>query len=537
MVFPITVSPADPLGQTCLSPQTFTYTGATLTAGIPNPDCIGSMQPSNIRDVWMKVRVPSSGKLSLQAPYNGAYYALQVLTATACNGAFTQIACALGSPVSLSGLAPNSLLYLRVFYWSGGANPSGTFKICVEARNDVPAVNNTVGKVGIGIDSPFTKLQVVGSGFFHDKVVAGSDIETRGNLIVQGKIVNPLGTNTSFDGIDTRTINALDSLQMTNRLGNKIGLYGAMGGNHYGLGVQSGLLQIYADAAGANIGLGYGRSGSFTERARVINNGEVAFQTNGRMSVRTGSQSAGIWFNNAANTGNVGFTGVPNDNMVGFFGNNGAGWGLTMNANNGYVGIGLNGSVAMAPLQFSNALGLTKISLYKGAYGDVGIGVYGGEMRLQNDIPNGKISMGVIETTGSYTELAKAERGGPFAFSILGSLWVNGTTYASDGRFKKNIEPLQESLEKVLQMQGVSYQMKADEFPTAHFDTATQVGLIAQDIEKIVPEVVTEGPTGYKAIDYAKLVPLLIESIKAQQAMLQKQQEEIDALKKKKRFR
>ena len=87
----------------------------------------------------------------------------------------------------------------------------------------------------------------------------------------------------------------------------------------------------------------------------------------------------------------------------------------------------------------------------------------------------------------------------------------------SDGRFKKNIEPLQESLDKVLQLQGVSYQMKADEFPKEHFDSATQVGLIAQDVEKIVPEVVTEGPNGYKAIDYAKLVPLLIESIKAMQ--------------------
>jgi hypothetical protein len=125
-------------------------------------------------------------------------------------------------------------------------------------------------------------------------------------------------------------------------------------------------------------------------------------------------------------------------------------------------------------------------------------------------------------------------RNGVYTFSILGSLWANGTTYASDGRFKKNIEPLQESLDKVLQLQGVSYEMKTDEFPKEHFDTGTQVGLIAQDVEKIVTEVVTEGPNEYKAIDYAKLVPLLIESIKAQQERMLKMQEEIDGLKKKK---
>lgn len=173
--------------------------------------------------------------------------------------------------------------------------------------------------------------------------------------------------------------------------------------------------------------------------------------------------------------------------------------------------------------------------MYKGTYGDVGIGVYGGELRLQNDIPNGKISMGVIQTNGSYAELAKAERNGAYAFSIFGSLWANGTTYASDGRFKKNIEPLQESLEKVLQLQGVSYEMKTAEFPNQYFNAGQQVGLIAQEVEKIVPEVVSENPDGYKAIDYSKLVPLLIESIKAQQAMLLKQQAEIDALKKKRK--
>jgi hypothetical protein len=75
--------------------------------------------------------------------------------------------------------------------------------------------------------------------------------------------------------------------------------------------------------------------------------------------------------------------------------------------------------------------------------------------------------------------------------------------------------------------------MKADEFRQEHFDTGTQVGLIAQDVEKIVPEVVTEGPNGYKAIDYAKLVPLLIESIKTLSYQVELQRQQIEELKKK----
>jgi hypothetical protein len=215
---------------------------------------------------------------------------------------------------------------------------------------------------------------------------------------------------------------------------------------------------------------------------------------------------------------------MASDNLVGLYGATGANWGLTMNTANGNVGIGLGSSSAQVPLQFSNALGLTKISLYRGTYGDVGIGVYGGELRLQNDIPNGKVSLGVIETTGSYTELAKAEHNGAYAFSIFGSLWANGTTYASDERFKQNITAIKSPLQKLMQLNGVEYEMKTTTFAKNHFTPGRQMGLIAQNVEKVIPEAVSE-MDGYKGVDYARLVPLLIESIKE----LQKEIEELKA--------
>jgi len=72
-------------------------------------------------------------------------------------------------------------------------------------------------------------------------------------------------------------------------------------------------------------------------------NPAFALDVTGRSRIRTGGGTAGIWFMNAANTVNRAFTGMANDDYVGFWGNNGAGWGLNMNVNNGNVGLGTMG--------------------------------------------------------------------------------------------------------------------------------------------------------------------------------------------------
>jgi hypothetical protein len=161
----------------------------------------------------------------------------------------------------------------------------------------------------------------------------------------------------------------------------------------------------------------------------------------------------------------------------------------------------------------------------------VGIGAYPGELRLQNDIPNGKVSMGVIQTDGSFSELVKAERNGAYAMSVFGDIWANGVTYSSDERFKQNISPIASPLQKLLQINGVEYEMKTTEFTKNHFQGRKQIGLIAQNVEKVIPEAVNE-MDGYKGVDYAKLVPLLIESVKEQQKQLDNKQKQIDELKK-----
>lgn len=513
---------ADPLGQACLPTHSYTYTGATLTPGIPNPSCQSSYF-SEIRDVWFKVRVPQSGKLTINSPAQQATV-LTAYSATACNGTFTQLACASSAPLVFNATS-GSLVYIRLNKWSNTIYPDATVLLCAAARNDVAAVNNSVGRIGIAIDTPFAKLDVSGDGIFRDKLTVASDLETRGNLIVQGNIINRTA-NTGLTGQLT-----LDSLAFPSRLGNKLSLYGGFGGGYYGWGIQGGTLQMFSDASASTIAFGYGSSNSFTERARIINQGEYGMTLKGRIQLQTGTNSAGLWLTNTANNANVSFIGLASDNQVGFYGP-GAGWGLTMNTNTANVGIGLTGGNPLRPLSFPAALG-EKILLYPGGVGEVGIGVYGNELRLHADNPGAKVSFGTQDNAGNFTETGKFEKSGVYALSVFGSIWANGTTYASDSRFKQNIVPLDNSLDKIMKLSGVSYQMKTSEFPGQHFDNNPQVGLIAQDVEKIVPEVVSTNADGYKAIDYAKLVPLLIESIKAQQVKMDAMQKEIEVLKRK----
>jgi hypothetical protein len=100
--------------------------------------------------------------------------------------------------------------------------------------------------------------------------------------------------------------------------------------------------------------------------------------------------------------------------------------------------------------------------------------------------------------------------------NINGTLVMTAFTSPSDARNKKNIEPLAVSLDKVLQLKGVSYDWKSEGNTSGDFDKRKQIGLIAQEVEEIIPEVVYTDNKGYKSLSYDKLVPLLIEAIKEQ---------------------
>ena len=95
---------------------------------------------------------------------------------------------------------------------------------------------------------------------------------------------------------------------------------------------------------------------------------------------------------------------------------------------------------------------------------------------------------------------------------------------SSDKKLKENIKPISKPLDKVLKLNGVEFDWKeltAEEKKTIHGNEGHDVGVIAQEVEKVLPEVVQTRDNGYMAVKYEKMVPLLIEAIKELKAEIE----------------
>jgi hypothetical protein len=94
---------------------------------------------------------------------------------------------------------------------------------------------------------------------------------------------------------------------------------------------------------------------------------------------------------------------------------------------------------------------------------------------------------------------------------------------SSDKNLKDNITPISNPIEKIQKIGGYEF----DWIPTdeAHSYEGHDIGVIAQEIEEVLPEVVTTRDSGYKGVKYEKIVPLLIQAIKEQQEQINELQD------------
>jgi hypothetical protein len=122
------------------------------------------------------------------------------------------------------------------------------------------------------------------------------------------------------------------------------------------------------------------------------------------------------------------------------------------------------------------------------AYGDVGIGVTNPTQKL--DVA------GTVNASGGYTQV-------------------------SDVKFKKDITAIESPLNKILNIKGVTYSWKTDEYKERGFSEGTHYGVIGQEIEKVLPDVVKESPNGEKSVSYTEIIPVLIEAVKEQQKVIE----------------
>ena len=142
-----------------------------------------------------------------------------------------------------------------------------------------------------------------------------------------------------------------------------------------------------------------------------------------------------------------------------------------------------------------------------------------------------------IRILGSTGNVGIGTASPAYKLDVNGNIHATAFPTSSDIRFKKNITPLENSLEKIKKLQGVKYEW--NEFVNSKRDgyklNVPIIGLIAQDVEKIVPEVVdlwklSDDCQDARSIDYPRLIPVLIEAIKEQQIIIENQNQKIENL-------
>ena len=108
---------------------------------------------------------------------------------------------------------------------------------------------------------------------------------------------------------------------------------------------------------------------------------------------------------------------------------------------------------------------------------------------------------------------------GTNTLSVVGSIAANGNVIAynaSDKRLKKNIKPITNALDKVSKLSGNTFTWRKGYYSGQNKELVKEqdVGVIAQEVQAVLPEAVYERETGILAVDYQKIIPLLIEAIK-----------------------
>lgn len=122
-----------------------------------------------------------------------------------------------------------------------------------------------------------------------------------------------------------------------------------------------------------------------------------------------------------------------------------------------------------------------------------------------------------------------------YKLDVNGNIRVYTTVYTSDKRFKTDISNLSSTLDKIKQMQGISYRLLGEDLqPVTPSQSGVnkQFGLFAQDLRNVYPELVYEDSKGFLSVDYVSLIPVLIEAIKEQQSQIDDLKKRIDNMSK-----
>ncbi len=419
-----------------------------------------------------------------------------------------------------------------------GAAASNTFRTFAGTLGSAAGSELSLANIG------FSSTNNSSLGIRAYRTAFGSDWMTTA-LLIEHDVDNTARVNSTFlalgptgnIGIGTVTPNA--PLGFPASLGKKITLYPGVTGD-VGMAVQGNLFQIYSDNPSADVAIGYDQTaGGFTERFRVKGNGNIGVGTNNpltKLHVFNGSSGNGTPFSplvvesnsntyinllspnasetavlfgkadNAASGGIIYNSTIPPSTPNGFqFRVNGNQIVATLN-NAGNMGIGMGALTSRLTLAQTPA---NDYALWLYLLNSSGNGEYHWKMRIGTN-PNYRLYFTSISADVAYIDAS-----------------TGFYTNISDSKFKRDIVSLQSVLPKMMQLNPVSYLMKNQVTHDMTF------GFIAQELQQVFPDAVkTFDKDGTLGISYTHLIPLTVAAIQEQQKTIEKQQHQIDELKK-----
>jgi len=351
------------------------------------------------------------------------------------------------------------------------------------------------GNIGIGTTAPASKLEVS----------TGALGTLLNNTIEQQRLFSSNSNLSYLDFKQIRTSPGTDWTSAASRIQQKID------------NTWMGYLQFNGTGNTAGISFGVGSTttapGNVTEAMRINSVGNVG------IGMTNPSEKLNV-------NGNIYAQGVGNG-FYGTFFNSGspsydatiAGKNIIMQPVSGNVGIGTTSPTETLTIKTDGRLKFNPNSTWGASL------VIGGNGHIGNDASvvttNGNLHLdGSLGASGTYINWYNGTGGlavGNGTGGGYGPVMASSFNVSSDRRLKKDIKKIKKSIEKIKELNGVTFYYKDKNFTQRH-----QVGVIAQDVKKVFPELVnTNKRTGFYSVNYSGLVAPLIEATKEQQVEIE----------------